>query len=90
MRDFARDVIGVRGVYALSAEDLDVLMFHERHGNDERSAAALDMVGASRYEALRRLGTRATQSPEHQRANIRETVQLLQDGRLHDCIHLVY
>lgn len=90
MRDFTREAIGVRGVYALSAEDLDVLVFHARHGSDERFASALDMVGASRHEALLRLGTRATQSAEHQRANIRETVRLLESGALRDSIHLVY
>lgn len=90
MKDWNREVIGVRGVYALSVEDLDVIMFHERNGNDARSAAAFDMLGASRYEALRRLGTRATQSPEHQRENITETVRLLEAGLLRDSIHLVY
>ena len=90
MRDFNRELVGVRHVPTLHAEDLDVLMFHARRDNDERTMAALDMVGASRYEGRRRLGTRATQSAEHQRANITETVRLLEAGLLRDSIHLVY
>lgn len=90
MQAFDPHAIGIHGVYALSAADINVILFHERHGNDARSDAALDMVHASRHENLRRFGTRATQSAEHQRANIRETVRLLEAGLLRDSIHLVY
>ena len=90
MRDFTREVIGVRGVYALTAEDVDVLAFHARRGNEARTEAALDMVGASRHETLQRLGTRTTQTPERIREATASTLRLLEAGVIRDGIHLVY